>query len=199
MNPDNDQYILPHSLPAPRSEQTLGVLHLSCESGYHTGVKALRTLLLAALVLGLDACERGSKPRMIGSAAPEFTLKDSDHTVSLRELRGKPVVLNFWAAHCQPCVDEMPSLVQLQKRMGQRVTVVGVGVDTTEADYRSFLRDYQIDFLTVLDPEKESYTRYGATGYPETFIIDASGVIRRKFVGPENWTSPEIIEYLNKL
>lgn len=135
---------------------------------------------------------------MIGSPAPDFTLKDSDHTISLHELRGKPVVLNFWAAHCPPCVDEMPSLVQLQKRMGPRVTVLGVGVDTTEADYYRFLRTYQIDFLTVRDADKESYNRYGATGYPETFIIDASGIVRRKFVGPVNWTSPEIIEYLDK-
>lgn len=135
---------------------------------------------------------------MIGSPAPDFTLRDSDRTVSLRELRGKPVVLNFWAAHCPPCVDEMPSLVRLQKRMGPRVTVLGVGVDTNEADYHSFLRTYQIDFLTVLDTAKESYTRYGATGYPETFIIDASGIVRRKFVGPINWTSPEILEYLDK-
>jgi peroxiredoxin len=135
---------------------------------------------------------------MIGSPAPDFTLRDSDRTVSLRQLRGKPVVLNFWAAHCPPCVDEMPSLVQLQHHMGPRVTVLGVGVDTTEADYHSFLRNYQIDFLTVLDTGKESYNRYGATGYPETFIIDASGIVRRKFVGPVNWTSPEILEYLDK-
>lgn len=152
-----------------------------------------------ALALMLSGCDRGGRPRLIGSPAPDFTVKDADRTVTLRNLRGKPVVLNFWAAHCPPCVDEMPSLVQLQKRMAPRVTVLGVGVDTTDADYHSFLRAYQIDFLTVLDEQKESYNRYGATGYPETFIIDASGVIRRKFVGPVNWTSPEILDYLNKL
>lgn len=136
---------------------------------------------------------------MIGAAAPDFTVKDSDHTVSLHDLRGKLVVLNFWAAHCGPCIEEMPSLVQLQKRMGSRVTVVGVGVDTTDSDYHSFLREHNIDFLTVRDADKESYDLYGATGYPETFIIDGSGTIRRKFVGPVNWTSPEIVEYLQKL
>jgi cytochrome c biogenesis protein CcmG/thiol:disulfide interchange protein DsbE len=136
---------------------------------------------------------------MIGAAAPDFTVKDSDHTVSLHDLRGKLVVLNFWAAHCGPCIEEMPSLVQLQKRMGSRVTVVGVGVDTSDRDYHSFLREHNIDFLTVRDADKESYDLYGATGYPETFIIDGSGTIRRKFIGPVNWTSPEIVEYLQKL
>jgi cytochrome c biogenesis protein CcmG, thiol:disulfide interchange protein DsbE len=136
---------------------------------------------------------------MIGSVAPDFTVKDSDHTVSLHDLRGKLVVLNFWAAHCGPCVEEMPSLAQLQKRMGSQVMVVGVGVDTSDGDYHSFLREHNIDFLTIRDADKESYGLYGATGYPETFIIDRSGTIRRKFVGPVNWTSPEIVEYLQKL
>jgi cytochrome c biogenesis protein CcmG, thiol:disulfide interchange protein DsbE len=153
-------------------------------------------MLLAVLVLG---CERNPNPRLIGKTAPDFTVKDSDHTVALHDLRGKTVVLNFWAAHCGPCIDEMPSLVQLQKQMGDRVTVLGVSVDTSEQDYHAFLRQFGINFLTVLDSPKDSYNLYGATGYPETTIIDRNGTVRRKFVGPENWTSPEIVAYLNKL
>jgi cytochrome c biogenesis protein CcmG, thiol:disulfide interchange protein DsbE len=136
---------------------------------------------------------------MIGSAAPDFTVRDSERTVALHDLRGKIVVLNFWAAHCGPCVEEMPSLVQLQRRMGGKIVVLGVGVDTTEKDYHSFLQDHHIDFLTVRDADKTSYLLYGATGYPETTIIDSKGTVRRKFVGAVDWTSPEIIEYLNKL
>ncbi|HEY6307192.1 MAG TPA: TlpA disulfide reductase family protein [Candidatus Angelobacter sp.] len=158
-----------------------------------------RFLLAALLALVLAGCERGPSLRMIGGAAPDFTVKDSDRTVALHDLRGKIVVLNFWAAHCEPCVEEMPSLVQLQRRMGPRIVVLGVGVDTTEDDYHSFLRDHNIDFLTVRDADKASYLLYGATGYPETTIIDSNGTVRRKFVGPQNWTSPEIIEYLNRL
>ena len=153
-------------------------------------------VLLCFLFLG---CERNPSPRFVGKAAPDFTVKDSDHTVALHDLRGKTIVLNFWAAHCGPCIDEMPSLVQLQKQMGDRITVLGVSVDTSDADYHAFLRQYGINFMTVLDSPKESYNLYGATGYPETTIIDRNGIIRRKFVGPENWTSSEIMEYLNKL
>lgn len=156
-------------------------------------------MLAALLALLFAGCERGPSVRLVGSTAPDFTVRDSDHSVTLHDLRGKIVVLNFWAAHCEPCVVEMPSLVQLQKRMGSRIVVLGVGVDTTDSDYHSFLRDHNIDFLTVRDADKSSYLLYGATGYPETTIIDRTGTIRRKFVGPENWTSPEIIEYLNKL
>lgn len=136
---------------------------------------------------------------MVGSAAPDFTVTDSDHTLSLHDYRGKIVVLNFWSAHCAPCIAEMPSLVQLQKLMGDKITVVGVAVDTENADYHAFLRKHGIDFLTVLDSAKNSYNLYGATGYPETTIIDRNGMIRRKFVIAMNWTSPEIVEYLNKL
>jgi len=136
---------------------------------------------------------------MIGSQAPDFTVKDSDRTVSLHDLRGKPVVLNFWTTWCPPCVEEMPSLVQLQRRMGPRITVLAVSWDASESEYHKFLRDYKIDLLTVRDPEKKTSDLYGATGQPETFIIDASGTLRRKFIGPVAWNNPEIIEYLDKL
>jgi cytochrome c biogenesis protein CcmG, thiol:disulfide interchange protein DsbE len=155
--------------------------------------------VLLALVVAVAGCERGPSPRMVGSAAPDFTVKDSDRTIALHDYRGKIVVLNFWSAHCAPCIAEMPSLVQLQKRMGDKITVVGVAVDTTNDDYHAFLRNHGIDFLTVLDAAKDSYNLYGATGYPETTIIDRNGKVRRKFVVAVDWTSPEIIEYLNRL
>jgi peroxiredoxin len=165
-------------------------------------VNPLRLLVLAALaasLAGFLGCTEQPKVRMVGSAAPDFTVTDSDHTLSLHDYRGKIVVLNFWSAHCAPCIAEMPSLVQLQKLMGDKITVVGVAVDTENADYHAFLRKHGIDFLTVLDSAKNSYNLYGATGYPETTIIDRNGMIRRKFVIAMNWTSPEIVEYLNKL
>ena len=153
-------------------------------------------ILLALLLLG---CERNPNPRFIGKPAPDFTVKDSDRTFALHDLRGKTIVLNFWSAHCGPCIEEMPSLVRLQAQMGDQVAIVGVSVDTTNDDYHAFLRDHGINFLTVLDTNKDSYNLYGATGYPETTIIDRNGTIRRKFIGAENWTSPEIVEYLKKL
>jgi peroxiredoxin len=151
------------------------------------------------LALALNGCDDTPKVRLIGSAAPDFTVQDSDRTVTLHDYRGKIVILNFWSAHCAPCIAEMPSLVQLQKRMGDKITVVGVAVDTEKDEYNAFLRKHGIDFLTVLDSAKKSYNLYGATGYPETTIIDRNGMARRKFVYAMDWTSPEIVEYLNKL
>lgn len=77
--------------------------------------------------------------------------------------------------------------------------MLAVSVDETEAPYRKFLLDHNIHLLTVWDPEKKSSELYGTVMYPETYIIDSSGMVRRKIVGQENFTSPEFIDYLNKL
>jgi len=136
---------------------------------------------------------------MIGSAAPDFTIQDSDRTVSLHDFRGKTVVLNFWASWCEPCLEETPSLIQMQKLMGPKVVLLGVDIRDTDEGYHQFLTRYHVDFLTVRDAKDKSADLYGTTGQPETFIIDADGKIRRKLVGPTNWTSPEMIEYLKTL
>jgi cytochrome c biogenesis protein CcmG, thiol:disulfide interchange protein DsbE len=162
-------------------------------------VKSLRVLLLTALAVAFAGCTQQPSVRMIGAKAPDFTVTDSDHTVSLHDYRGKIVVLNFWSAHCAPCIAEMPSLVRLQKRMADKITVVGVAVDTENDEYHAFLRNHGIDFVTVLDSEKKSYNLYGATGYPETTIIDAAGKARRKFIFAVDWGRPDIVEYLQSL
>jgi peroxiredoxin len=136
---------------------------------------------------------------MIGSTAPDFTIQDSDRTVSLHDLKGKVIVLNFWASWCKPCVDEMPSLVALQQTEGANVAILAVSTDKSEQDYHQFLQDYRINLLTVRDPAEKSSHLYGTTGQPETFIIDRSGRIRRKFIGAVDWASPEIRDYLSKL
>jgi len=162
-----------------------------------------RTRLISAslaLVLTLvGGCDRGARPQLVGSPAPEFTVQDSEHKVALRDLRGKVVVLNFWASWCPPCVEETPSLIAMQEKMKDRVTIFAVSIDQDENAYRRFVADHKINFLTVRDPEQKSNSLYGTYGYPETYVIDASGVVRRKFVGPVDWMKPEIIEYLSKL
>jgi len=155
--------------------------------------------ILAALCLGLlSACNSG-RPARIGEAAPNFTVTDSQRTVSLDQFRGKPVVLNFWASWCAPCVEEMPSLVQLQKIMGNKVTILAVSEDADDKAYRQFVQDHNVDLLTVRDPKESANALYGTFKFPETYIIDKDGVIRRKFIGATDWTSPEIVDYLNKL
>lgn len=136
---------------------------------------------------------------MIGLAAPDFTIQDSDRTVSLHDFRGKTVVLNFWASWCEPCLEETPSLIQMQKMMGPKVVLLGVDIRDTDEGYHQFLTRYHVDFLTVRDAQDKSADLYGTTSQPETFIIDSSGILRRKLIGPVDWTSPVMIEYLKTL
>lgn len=152
------------------------------------------------LLLALAGCYSGSRPPRIGSTAPDFTVQDSDRTVALNQFRGQIVVLNFWATWCPPCVEEMPSLVEMQRRMKAKgVTVVAVSIDVDQNAYRQFLKQHGIDLLTVRDPEQKTPALYGTHGWPETFIIDRNGITRRKFIGAVDWTEPEITDFLNKL
>lgn len=93
----------------------------------------------------------------------------------------------------------MPSLVQLQKQLGDKVVILAVSEDADDAAYKQFVRDHNVDLLTVRDAKNSANTLYGTFQFPETYVIDKDGVIRRKFIGAADWTNPEIIEYLNKL
>lgn len=151
-------------------------------------------------LLILSGCYSGSRPPRIGTAAPDFTLQDSQNTVTLSQFHGQVVVLNFWATWCAPCVEEIPSLVEMQRRMKAKgVTVLAVSVDVDEGAYKQFVKDHNVNLMTVRDPSGKSNGLYGTFKFPETYVIDRNGVMRRKFIGAVDWTEPEITEFLGKL
>lgn len=166
---------------------------------YYKVVNRFRHCVPVLLALFLSSCYQGTRPAQINTKAPEFTVTDSQHTISLSDFRGKTVVLNFWATWCPPCVEEMPSLVALQKQLGDQVVIVAVSTDVDEKAYQQFIRDHHIDLVTVRDAANKSNALYGTYRFPETYIIDKEGKIRRKFIGPAEWTSPDIVNYLRSL
>jgi cytochrome c biogenesis protein CcmG/thiol:disulfide interchange protein DsbE len=153
---------------------------------------------MLALALALGSC-RSSQPARIGSTAPDFTIHDGEQTVTLSQFRGKPVLLNFWATWCPPCVEEIPSLVALQREMGDRLVILTVSMDVDKSAYDAFRKRHMPGLLTVRDPDHKSSTIYGTFAYPESFVIDRNGKIQRKFIGAVRWTSPEMIEYFKGL
>ena len=159
------------------------------------------TLGLLLVLLGfLAGCYSGNHPARIGSNAPDFTVQDSDRKITLSQYRGQVVVLNFWATWCPPCIEETPSLVRMTARMKDKgVVVLAVSIDADDAAYHRFLKDYSVNMVTVRDEARKASNLYGTFGWPETYIIDRTGVIRRKFIGPVDWASPEITDYLSKL
>jgi peroxiredoxin len=172
-----------------------------CDYSSKLTTRARRTTVAAILALCTAAtigCDRNDQPRQLGRTAPNFTVTDSQHTVSLASYRGHVVLLNFWASWCGPCLEELPSLEALHQQMPD-VQILGVSIDTDTEAYQQFLTLHHVDFLTVVDPAQQSNALYGTYRPPETYIIDKQGVIRRKFIGPQDWTSPEIVSMLRRL
>ena len=142
--------------------------------------------LVAVLLLNL-----GRNPHMIGSplvgrTAPEFTLRplDGGAPVTLASLRGRPLVLNFWATWCVPCFEEHPVLVSTARRLGDRVRFVGVIYEDSEEQVRGFLARQGSAYPSLMDPGSRTAIAFGVFGVPETYFIDAEGRIAAKHIGP---------------
>jgi cytochrome c biogenesis protein CcmG, thiol:disulfide interchange protein DsbE len=153
------------------------------------------------LTLGLLAivgCDRGSRPGNIGKPAAQFVISDGGQTMDLNKLRGRVVVLNLWATWCPPCIEELPSLLALHKQMPD-LAIVAVSIDQDPDVYHRFLIEHHVDFLTFRDEDQKINALYGTAQIPETYVIDREGILRRKFISAQDWTSPEITGYLSKL
>ena len=127
-----------------------------------------------------------------------LALNDGQQAVNLRDLRGHVVLLNFWASWCAPCLAEMPSLQALQQEVPE-IKVVGIAFDEDAATYHAYLSRRPVSFLTVLDEQGTAHSSFGTFRPPETYVIDKAGIIRRKYIGAQDWTSPEIVDSLRKL
>ena len=130
--------------------------------------------------------------------APDFTVADGSTSIHLANYRGKIVVLNFWATWCAPCVQEMPGLIDLHHDRPD-LTILGVSIDEDPDAYSRFLVRRHIDFTTVRDPSQSAAKLFHTEGWPETYIIDRNGIIRRKIVGDPDWSNPEIRAFLKSL
>jgi cytochrome c biogenesis protein CcmG, thiol:disulfide interchange protein DsbE len=143
---------------------------------------------------------RHSEPSVAGRRAPDFSLEINGRQEHLSDLRGKVVVLDFWATWCPPCVQETPSLNALQQRIaGQNGLVLGISQDDDASAYEKFLADQHVIFPTYRDPTKTIAANYGSAMFPEAYIISRDGKIARKVVGPQDWTSPELISSIETL
>ena len=136
-----------------------------------------------------------------GTAAPDFTFIDlSGNSVSLNQFRGHLVFLNFWTTWCPPCREEIPFIQRLYDRLkneGLIVLTVNVGEDPEVV--KRYVNSQAMTFPVLLDTEGETEIPYRITGFPESYIIDPHGIIVRKVFGPENWVSPEMVEFFKRL
>jgi len=157
---------------------------------------------MAALVVVLFArpMYRQGEPTVAGKMAQDFPTEIYGKPGHLSDLRGKVVVLNFWATWCPPCVEETPSLNKLQKYIESRNgLVLGVSVDEDPAAYEKFLKDQGVIFPTFREPTRKLALDYGTPVFPDTYIIDRHGKIARKFYGPQEWDSPDMLAYFDAI
>jgi len=157
------------------------------------GIVAL--LLAGGLFAGVRLFADDLFPVTVGSKAPDFRAKDvhSGATRTLADYRGKVVLLNVWATWCEPCKIEMPSMEELYKAYGSKgVHIVAVSIDDAapEDSIRAYAKALGLTFEILHDPSHAIERSYQTTGYPESFVIDRGGVIRKKWISAADWNSP---------
>lgn len=168
------------------------------------------TVLLALVLLVFSGCENSSSEPdtqaapagLIGAAAPDFTLVNMQgEEVSLSQLKGKVVVLNFWATWCPPCREEMPSMERLfQETKDKGLVMLAVNAENNGRTAVSrFLEKNPYDFTILLDPDAEVQNAYGVFRLPESFIIDRNGVVVEKIIGGRDWMDGSIYKKIDFL
>lgn len=156
-------------------------------------------LSLLLLLFVLPACTKEEKPALEGNPAPNFTLKDlTGREVRLVDLRGKVVLLNFWATWCPPCREEIPSMMRLNQAMaGKQFQMLAVSINEGGAqEVEAYFKQSGTNLPALLDPTQGVAKHYGLTGVPESFVIDKKGVILKKVVGGMEWSDPAVIKFM---
>jgi len=159
-----------------------------------TVVAVVVALLGGGLVAGVKLFADDLFPVEVGSTAPQFSAKDvrSGATRTLKDYRGQVVLLNVWATYCEPCKVEMPSMEELYKTYGPRgvhIVAVSIDDDVPEDSIRAYARNLGLTFEILHDPTHAIERAYQTTGYPESFVIDRNGVIRKKWISAADWNA----------
>ena len=167
-------------------------------------IAAAATVLAGALLLqGAASTVRSAaegacaslRPNPLSAAVraliPDFELPDlAGKKVSLRSLRGRPVLISFFATWCPPCVEEAPSLEELARRLGAKATVAVVSVDEDlDALKKFYAKGSQA--TVVRDESRKIPATFGTSKFPESFLIDGAGKVRYAFINKRDWSVPE--------
>lgn len=136
-------------------------------------------------------------------AAPDFTLEDMDEELhSLKDLRGKVILLNFWATWCPPCRREMPSMERVyQKLSGEDFTVIAINQMEDGDHVFAYIGQLEVDptFMILFDKESKVSKSYRVNGLPTTYLIDKQGKIRYRAIGGREFDHPEVEKQIRQL
>jgi len=138
----------------------------------------------------------------VGDMAPDFVLQDTQgKTITLAALRGKVVLVNFWATWCPPCRAEMPSMEKLNQAMqGEDFVMLAINVEENgRLVVPDFLQKSPHSFSVLYDDKETAQKAYGVYRFPESFVIRKDGMIDDKVIGAIDWAHPETIKYFKEL
>lgn len=153
-------------------------------------IGTIPVLILVFLLLGCDSSSQSRPTALVGEVAPDFTLMNMDgEPVTLSELQGQVVLINFWATWCPPCREEKPTMEKLYQRFrDEGLVVLAVNVEENGHQVVSqYLMNYHYSFPIVLDPRAAVQSQYGVFRYPESFVVNREGVIVERVIGGRDW------------
>jgi thiol-disulfide isomerase/thioredoxin len=164
-------------------------------------------LMLSVVLLMLIGCTKKKEVSGVAEVRESKPVPDiivtslTNVPLKLSDLKGKVVLLNFWATWCPPCREEMPSMMKLNSAMaGKPFQMVAVSIDEGGVpEIESFFKTSGYSLPTYTDPGGKAQQTYGVTGVPESFVIDKKGILVKKVIGPLAWDAPETISYLEGL
>jgi cytochrome c biogenesis protein CcmG/thiol:disulfide interchange protein DsbE len=155
--------------------QKLGVLGIGLIIGLVLG---------ATILLGSPTSQRVQAPPTIGKPIPEFNLiLRSGENITNKSILGKPVIINFWASWCPPCREEMPLLEKIYQENKDKIILVGINLDDSEATVDEYLDEYQLTFPVGIDQSGKVSTIFYARSLPVTFFFDREGIMRAQHLG----------------
>jgi thiol-disulfide isomerase/thioredoxin len=156
--------------------------------------------MLAAMPMATSASETHLR-KWVGDETPVLARPDlSGRTIDLKELKGRVVLVNFWATWCDPCRDEMPSFERLRDKLkGKPFEVLTVNYGEGKAKIGEFMRKNNLSLTVLLDPDKEAAAAWKAGGLPMTFLVDARGAVRYSAFGECDWSDGEALRVVEGL
>lgn len=136
-----------------------------------------------------------------GKPTPPLALRGlTGKEVDLRALRGRVVLVNFWATWCEPCIAEMPSIARLRAKLAARpFEVLAVNYGESREKIVAFLRKQKLDVHVLLDPDRKAADAWGAKGLPMSFLVDASGTVRYWVFGERDWSDADSMRAVQRL
>ena len=146
--------------------------------------------------------EHIQKNRQMETEGADFTVYDlNTKALSLSSLKGKVLIINFWATWCAPCVEELPSLNKLAESFPKKLIILAVSNERTDS-ITNFLMAFPVfhsNFIPANVSRKKMLSSFSVQAFPESYILDKTGKLTEKIIGPQKWDSPEWKEKIKQL